>query len=151
MKETEKANAHIARLKEQAGEITERMQSAGLTLEEAASILRLKVDTLRKYARGYQPASDRVMELIREHIVPPGRHSPHDNGRVSEDAPPMRLAAQDIATLVDILTQDHTPAELSAFLNQVLNDVEMSAAFRSQVARMLGKSLDDRLRSAAKK
>ena len=151
MSEARKTPDHTARLKEQAGEITERMRVAGLTLEQAAAVLRLQVDTMRKYARGYQPASDRVMELIREHIVPTARRASHDSSRVAEEpAEASGLSPDDLKTLVDILTQECSPKKLSGLLSEVLNDVEMSPPFRSSAARLLSKTLETRLRNGSK-
>src|SRR6266849_2908850 len=53
------------RLAQQAAEIQSLLRESGLSPEEMAVRVAIKPDTLRKIMKGYQPASDHVMDLIR--------------------------------------------------------------------------------------
>jgi phage repressor protein C with HTH and peptisase S24 domain len=78
------------KLRKQAQDIQEVMKQSGLSIEEIAARIILKPDTMRKYAKGYQLASDRTMQAIRD--IPA---SPHDR-RIREEGtaygvPPIKL------------------------------------------------------------
>jgi SOS-response transcriptional repressor LexA len=75
---------------DQAKEIGETMASLGVSSEELATKLIVKPDTMRKYARGYQKASPRLMQQMRELLsnaasksgqtLKPSQHVKRDGG-----------------------------------------------------------------------
>jgi SOS-response transcriptional repressor LexA len=53
-------------LSEQVARIGKVLSATGLSVEQLAGRILIKPDTMRKYAKGYQPASERIMAMIEQ-------------------------------------------------------------------------------------
>ena len=143
------SNARIKpeRLREQAEEIQEILEKTGLSADELAERVILKTSTMRNIVHGYQPASDRLMALIRAVAKLPRDPHKHSHGdRLTEDPPP----PAELARIVEYLVADTPPAHLAVILRRIIEANGISDSLRREVAGILSGLIHQALTGAKK-
>jgi transcriptional regulator with XRE-family HTH domain len=141
-------NPREKRLKQQVHEIEAIRQALGVTLEELAERVYVQAETMRKYARGYQPASARLMQAL--HALPTRvaeepavyRVTPGTKTKALAQPPPPHTTSDDghfigWSIIVRALADRLSTNQIAEAMSEVLAHTEIDEGVRNAAAQIL--------------